>query len=449
MWSRISSFLLVLTLSALAVPSRAQSSYSSSVEKQDAVFAALRAGWSTYLREKKVDASVAAYAPGATFVQPDGTVVRGSDAIHKLYTTVAESFDSRILFFLCKVQETSDTATDSGQYRELLTTRANGKRKMISGGYVTEYRRTAAGQWLIQKQTWSVWGSPIALDLSAHPAIALTFDDLPAAGNLPQGMTRTGIATEITKELKAAHLEGTYGFVNGVKLENNPDARQALHVWLEAGMNIGSHTWSHLGLPKVTAEAYIADMAKNEPRLAEFGQVRDWKWFRYPFLWEGETLEKRHAVRQWLFGHGYRVAQVTLDFEDYAWNNAYGRCLVKNDTAAIQWLHDSYLANASEYIQLGREEQIVAFGHEIPNVLLLHETAFTTHMLPELIAQLRQTGFEFQPIAQIERDPVFALDPDAALEYGGTLPDQFMDSKKLPYPPFDPKPFDRLNNLCK
>jgi len=262
-------------------------------------------------------------------------------------------------------------------------------------------------------------------------------------------MTRTQIATEITTQLKAAHMEGTYGFVNGVRMENNPDAQQALHVWLDAGMNIGSHTWSHPGLTKVTAEAYIADAAKNEPPLAEYGQLRDWKWFRYPYLWEGDTLAKRHAVRKWLFDHGYRVAQVSLDFEDYAWNDAYGRCLIKNDHDAIQWLHDSYLSNAAEYIQLGREEQIVAFGHEIPNVLLLHETAFTTHMLPELIELLRKQGFEFEPIAQVENDPVYAQDPDAALEYGGTLPDQFMDSKKLPYPPFDPKPFDKLNKLCK
>jgi peptidoglycan/xylan/chitin deacetylase (PgdA/CDA1 family) len=418
-------------------------------EKTNAVFGALREEWGRGLRGKNIDSTVALYAPDAEVTMPNGNTVRGTEALRKLYATVTATYDSRILFFLSKVQENGDTATDSGQFRELLTARADGNRQMIQGSYTTEYRRAASGKWLIQKQTMTRWGDPIALDLSRHPAIALTFDDLPAAGTLPQGMTRTQIATEITKELKAAHLEGTYGFVNGIRMENNPDARQALHVWLDAGMNIGSHTWSHPGLPKVTAEAYIADIAKNEPTLTEFGQVRDWKWFRYPFLWEGETLEKRHAVRQWLFGHGYRVAQVTLDFEDYAWNNAYGRCLVKNDTAAIQWLHDSYLANAAEYIQLGREEQIVAFGHEIPNVLLLHETAFTTHMLPELIAQLRQTGFEFQPIAQIERDPVYAQDPDAALEYGGTLPDQFMDSKKLPYPPFDPKPFERLNTICK
>lgn len=433
----------------LAWGARAQSSYTPAAAKPHAVFGALRSSWINDLRQKNVNAAVAAYAPDAQVTTPEGTELRGTEALRTYFTSLTAANDVRPMFFLCEVKEAGEKAIDSGQFREVLTTAADGKRQMIQGGYTTVYHRTAAGKWLIASQKLEQWGKPIALDLAAHPTIALTFDDLPAAGELPAGMTRVQIATQITGELKAAHLEGTYGFVNGVKLENNPDARAALHVWVDAGMNIGSHTWSHPGLPKVTAEAYIENIQKNEPTLAEFGQQHDWKWFRYPFLWEGETLAKRHAVRTWLFSHGYHVAQVTLDFEDYAWNSAYSRCLAKNDTADLQWLHDSYLANATEYILLGREEQIIAFGHEIPNVLLMHETAFTTHMLPELIELLSKQGFQFAPIAQVESDPAFSQDPDAALEYGGTLPDQFMDSKKLPYPPFDPKPFDKLNTLCR
>jgi hypothetical protein len=163
---------------------------------------------------------------------------------------------------------------------------------------------------------------------------------------------------------------------------------------------------------------------------------------------EGDTLDKRHAVRSYLKEHGYRTAQVTLDFEDYAWNDAYGRCVARKDNAAIEWLKQSYLENAAEYIKLGREEERIVFGHEIPNVMLLHETAFTTLMLPALIDQLKKEGFEFSTLAQVEQDPAYAQDPDAALKYGGTLPDQFMDSRKLPYPPFKPKPFDKMKTLC-
>jgi hypothetical protein len=154
-------------------------------------------------------------------------------------------------------------------------------------------------------------------------------------------------------------------------------------------------------------------------------------------------------VRGYLAEHRYRVAQVSIDFEDYAWNDTYGRCTAKQDAAAIDWLKQSYLEAAREYITLGREEQIIAFGHEIPNVLLLHATAFTTLMLPELLDQLRSEGFTFDGIADVEKDPAYAMDPDAALKDGGTLPDQFMDSRHLQYPPFQPKPFDKLKSICQ
>jgi peptidoglycan/xylan/chitin deacetylase (PgdA/CDA1 family) len=285
--------------------------------------------------------------------------------------------------------------------------------------------------------------------LDPHPVVALTFDDLPAAGSVPPGMTRTKVASDLAAELKANHLEGAYGFVNAVKLENNPDAQQALRTWVHAGMNIGSHTWSHMSLTSNSAEAFEQDIAKNEAALAQYAGGRDWHWFRYPFLWEGDTLEKRHAVRDYLQAHGYRVAQVSLDFEDYAWNDAYTRCSVKQDSASIAWLKQSYLDTAAEYIQLGRQEQQIAFGHEIPNVMLLHATVFTTLMLPQLLDLLRTQGFQFASLQDVEKDSAYTLDPDAALRYGGTLPDQFMDSRHLAYPPFKPKPFAQLKSLCR
>jgi peptidoglycan/xylan/chitin deacetylase (PgdA/CDA1 family) len=258
--------------------------------------------------------------------------------------------------------------------------------------------------------------------LDAHPVVAFTFDDLPAVGALPPGEDYVEVAKALVGELKANGLEGTYGFVNADKLESRPGAPQALEIWLDAGMNIGNHTWSHMRLTSNTAEAFEQDVARNEPTLRQYGKMRDWRWFRFPYLEEGETVEKRRAVRVYLLGHGYRVAQVTLEFEDYAWNDAYCRCRAKQDEAAITWLRKSYLDTAAEYIRLGREEEQIVFGHEIPNVMLLHETPFTTLMFPDLLDMLRKQGFSFESLSQVESDPAYAEDPDAGLESGGTFP---------------------------
>jgi peptidoglycan/xylan/chitin deacetylase (PgdA/CDA1 family) len=181
---------------------------------------------------------------------------------------------------------------------------------------------------------------------AAAQEVALTFDDLPAHGPLPPGMTRLDVAKSIIATLKAARAPEVYGFINAVKLEQVPEDRAVLEQWRAAGLMLGNHTYSHMSLTDNTAEAFEKEIAANEAALRSLMGGEDWHWFRYPFLWEGETLEKRDAVRAWLKGHGYRVAQVTLDFEDYAWNAPYARCVAKNNQQAIAWLKSSYLDTA-------------------------------------------------------------------------------------------------------
>lgn len=285
--------------------------------------------------------------------------------------------------------------------------------------------------------------------LKSHPTVALTFDDLPAAGGLAPGETRVNIATRLTDELRANHLTGIYGFVTAVDLNDDPDTQQALRVWVGAGMNIGSHTWSHPPLTSETAAAYEHNIALNEPALRQYSGKSNWHWFRYPYLEEGDTVSKREEVRGWLHQHGYRIAEVTLNFEDDDWGDPYLRCKAKHDDAGIKWLKQSYLENAAEFIQLGREKERLAFGHEIPNVLLLHATDFTTLMLPDLLHLLRQEGFRFASLPKVERDKAYGMDPAVGLPKGGSLSDTVLSTRQLRILPFKPEPVQQLNSVCR
>jgi len=301
---------------------------------------------------------------------------------------------------------------------------------------------------LLRKSLESRAQGPLA-PLQRHPVVALTFDDLPASGGLSPDETRVGILTRLAQELKANHLKGTYGFVTGNDLPGDPDSQQALRVWVRVGMNIGNHTFSHPSLTTSTPAAFEHEIALNEPLLSRYAGKRDWHWFRYPYLEEGETPQKRSAVRDWLHAHGYRVAEVTLTFEDDDWSDPYDRCRAKHNEAEIEWLKQSYLENATEFIRLGREEEQIAFGHEIPSVLVLHATAMTTLMLPSLLDQLREQGFRFTSLARAERNPAYALDPGVGIADGGPLTNEFLNARHLRYPPFQPEPVQRLNSVCQ
>jgi peptidoglycan/xylan/chitin deacetylase (PgdA/CDA1 family) len=78
--------------------------------------------------------------------------------------------------------------------------------------------------------------------------VALTFDDLPAHGPLPDGTSRLDVAREIIQALKSAHAPPVYGFINAKKLQQNPEDMAVLKLWTDAGFLLGNHTYSHLSL---------------------------------------------------------------------------------------------------------------------------------------------------------------------------------------------------------
>jgi peptidoglycan/xylan/chitin deacetylase (PgdA/CDA1 family) len=283
--------------------------------------------------------------------------------------------------------------------------------------------------------------------------IAVTFDDLPAHGQRPLDLSRLQIAQSILASLKANDMPPTYGFINGAKTEDDPETMQVLNAWRAAGQPLGNHTWSHPDLSKTDAELFIAEIEANQPllrRLAAISPVQqDWHWFRYPYLQEGETPESHKAVRSWLLGHGYRIAEVTLDFEDYLWNAPYARCLATHNDAALTYLHDSYLSTAERYTEVHRILAQQLYGHDIPYVLLMHIGAFDAHMLPELLALYRAHGFSFISLPQASADPAYASDQGWVYQGGGALTEALTFNRKLPFPYGGGKPFKQLDALCR
>ncbi len=283
---------------------------------------------------------------------------------------------------------------------------------------------------------------------SAAQKLAVTFDDLPLNGTLPPGATRVETTRDVLAILKKHHIPPVYGFINAKKLEGDRDGAEALKLWASSEP-VGNHTYSHMDLEQNTVEAYEHDIEENEPALELLDAKDNWHWLRYPYLHEGDTVEKRRAIRAYLKAHNYRIAQVTLDWEDYLWNFAYPRCATKNDQKAIGWLRSSYLNTASEFLDLGREQAKLIYGHDINYVLLMHLGSFSSTILPDAIELLKKKGFKLVTLEEAESDPVYDGDPDVGLHDAGTFLDQWMQVKQIKYPPHAEKPYKELESICQ
>lgn len=266
--------------------------------------------------------------------------------------------------------------------------------------------------------------------IAAPIEVAVTFDDLPVNMSLPKGQTRLDVAKQILSALKKHSVIHAYGFVNASQINNN--GLKALKLWINSGQLLGNHTYNHINLDTHNATKFIHQIQMNDPYLEKLMQDKDYHYFRYPYLHEGNTQAKRDTVRRYLFNHNYQIAQVTIDFSDYLWNKPYRRCLKKGDKNAIEWLKMSFIEQSINAIKAAHLLSTLIFHREIKHVLLLHFGAFDALMLNDLLSAYEKHGVKFIPLEKALQDKAYTINPNIVSEDTDIFTTQVLHARKLP-----------------
>jgi peptidoglycan/xylan/chitin deacetylase (PgdA/CDA1 family) len=282
--------------------------------------------------------------------------------------------------------------------------------------------------------------------------VAITVDDLPHHGADVPGQSRLAIHQAFVAAFRAHRVPPVYGFVNGGQLDAHPEDRAALDAWVAAGNPVGNHTRTHPDLHRITADAYLSDMDANEPLLRELAHGADdrsWKVFRYPFLQEGTDLGSRARIRDQILARGYRIAQVTIDFYDWAYNAPYARCLARHDDLAIAALRKSFFDDARLSLQWADAAARALFGRPVEQILLLHIGAFDAPLVDELLTLYEKLGVRFVPLEQAMADPLYAVEPRTPRAWEGTFLEQVREARGVADPPEPNLPEALLGALCR
>jgi len=239
----------------------------------------------------------------------------------------------------------------------------------------------------------------------ARPLLAITVDDLPAHGPLPPGRTRAQVVRALAAAFRREKVP-VFGFFNASFGRSEPGWNDAVAAWRSAGLRLGNHTFGHVRLDAVGADAFLADTVANEAPLAAAAPAgSDWHWLRYPFLNEGSDPAVRDTVRRGLRGRGYRIAGVSMSFNDFAWQAAYAACLAGGDRPGAARLKRAFLADA-------RTAALAARSARVPQILLLHAGAMDADVMPALLGLYRRLGFRFVSLERASADPYWAAATD-------------------------------------
>jgi peptidoglycan/xylan/chitin deacetylase (PgdA/CDA1 family) len=243
--------------------------------------------------------------------------------------------------------------------------------------------------------------------------VAITIDDLPRGGDRgPSDLPGVRAMTDqLLRPFREQHIP-VIGFVNAGRSQlDGPGLQQILNLWLEAGAQLGNHSYSHPDINSVALDVYCDDIVRGEAAIRQALARHDQKleFYRHPFLHTGPTPEVKKALQDFLDQRGYRVAPVTLDNADYMYAVAY---LQPELRARVR---DEYVPYMESTVEFFERRSVEVFGREIPQILLIHASQMNADLMSELLGMFRRRGYSFVTLSTALADPAYRS-PD---EYAG------------------------------
>lgn len=247
--------------------------------------------------------------------------------------------------------------------------------------------------------------------------VAVTFDDLPVSTIGPDfspgaQQKASAIVTSILTTLRAHHVPAM-GMVNEKKVhaggtysgEVNADRAALLEQWVNAGRTLGSHSFAHLHLSEISLEKAEQELVEGEKVSAPIMAKHGWKvhFYRYPFNDTGGSEEKKKGFEAILEKHGYTIAPMTIQNDDWMYNVAYE----VSDAATKQKLRDTYLAETNQQIEFTDKVIQQLFHHPIAQVLLIHSNQLNADTLDATLTAFEKHGYTFVDLPTAVKDPAY------------------------------------------
>jgi peptidoglycan/xylan/chitin deacetylase (PgdA/CDA1 family) len=241
---------------------------------------------------------------------------------------------------------------------------------------------------------------------SAPPQVALTLDDptltLGSVVRWPEANSRI-LKAIFDKNVHAAL------FVCGMRVDET-DGAKLLSAWDQAGHLICNHSYSHKFYGEQTSYAdFAVDFLKNEKVIAPYHNRT--ALFRYPFLKEGDTADKRDRFRALLKERGYRVGHVTIDASDWYVSQRYVDQLSKKPKTTIAPYRDYLIAHLLDRAAFYRQLALDVLGRDIRHTLLMHFNPLNAFVLPEVMSAFETAGWQWIDASLAFEDPVFRSQP--------------------------------------
>lgn len=240
--------------------------------------------------------------------------------------------------------------------------------------------------------------------------ICISVDDLPAVS---YGIKNdVEISDGILKAFKV-HSVPAIGYVNGAQFIAGASIDtmkvEILRDWLDAGMELGNHTFAHKNYHRVSFEEFAQDILDGEWVVKELVESYDqsYRFFRHPYLRSGADASATRQLKEFLTANGYQEAFVTVDDDDYLFALAYARAYRKSDIELMNKIGEAYMRYMVDKLKYFEKNSVELFGRNINHTLLIHASLLNATYLDRLLAAYKDLGYSFISQEEAINDPAY------------------------------------------
>lgn len=245
--------------------------------------------------------------------------------------------------------------------------------------------------------------------------VAITFDDLPLNGPRFE-LARLQIMTDRLLSGIERNRVPVVGFVNEslVYVPGETDQRIAiLRSWFDRGVELGNHTFAHVGFKDTPLADYEDDFVRGETITRSIMKSRDRRprFFRHPFLQMAPAKEQEQSFEAFIAARGYRIAPITIDIMDWMFRVAYLDARNRNDATMMKQIVAEYFKFAGAKIEFCERVAGDLFGRQIKHILLVHANELNADNFDGLMKVFTDRGYRFINLDEALQDNVYQV-PD-------------------------------------
>ena len=195
---------------------------------------------------------------------------------------------------------------------------------------------------------------------------------------------------------------------------------RVLQLWLNAGLDLGSHSYSHPDFADITTDQMESDVERADAILRPLLKAngRSLQFFRFPHNDTGDTQAKHDDFAAYLKARGYHVAACTIDTSDYIFAEAYARALGSKHSSLARRIRENYLAYSATEIDYYDSLNRRVLGYEPPQVLVIHDSLLNADTIDDLLTLFRDRHFKFVTLSEAQSDPAYSIPDTLVTKYG-------------------------------